>query len=83
MAALKRDLAEVRARGYAIAVEEAEPGVTALAVAVRDQATGRALGTTSVAGPLVRFAPARHAELGGYLASTAQELAQAWPRQSA
>jgi DNA-binding IclR family transcriptional regulator len=41
-AALLADLARVRARGYALAEEEAELGVTAVAVAVRNGGTGHA-----------------------------------------
>lgn len=78
-AALKRDLAEVRARGYASADEEAEPGVAALAVAVRCPATRRTLGTTSIAGPIVRLPAPRHAEIVEHLVVAAAELAHVWP----
>lgn len=77
--ALLKDLAAVRRRGYALADEEAESGVAAVAVAIRDPATGQTLGTTSVAGPVSRFTPARRGQFARSLAAAAQELAQVWP----
>ncbi len=79
LAAFKRDLAEVRKRGYALADEEAEPGVAALAVAVRCPTTGRTLGTTSIAGPVVRLSAARHGEILAHLRDAAAEFARVWP----
>lgn len=82
MPALMRDLATVRARGYAIANEEAEPGVAAVAVAVRDPATGRTRGTVSIAGPIVRLPTQRHGDIVNALQAAALELARAWPSSS-
>lgn len=81
--ALLKDLALVRRQGFAIADQEAEPGVAALAVAILDPATMRALGTTSVAGPVVRLSPERQDEIVRILAIAAQELAQVWPLRHA
>ncbi len=81
--ALKRDLTIVRARGYALADEEAEAGVAALAIAILDPATGKALGTTSIAGPIVRLSSNRHAELVRELRLAAAELARIWPVKTA
>ena len=77
--ALMKDLAAVRRRGYALADEEAESGVAAVAVPIRDPATGEALGTTSVAGPVMRFTATRRAQFARILAAAALELAQVWP----
>lgn len=77
--ALRRELGAVRDRGWAVADEEAEPGVAAVAVAIRDPATGRALGTTSVAGPVVRLPEGRRAGLAAILTEAAAELARIWP----
>jgi len=77
--ALRAELTTVRARGYAIADEEAEPGVAAIAVAIRDPESGIALGTTSVAGPIVRLPPERRPALAASLAGAAHELARIWP----
>jgi DNA-binding IclR family transcriptional regulator len=78
--ALLADLALIRARGYATAIEEAEPGVAAIAVAVRSRATGRVVGTTSIAGPMQRVAPARFDEFHELLRRAADKLGTIWPR---
>ncbi len=75
-AALLADLARIRRRGHAIAAEEAERGVVAIAVAIG----APVLGTISVAGPLLRLPRARHAALAATLKQAALELAAAWPR---
>lgn len=77
-AALRADLARVRKRGYGLAEQEAELGVTALAVAVRG-ADGIVRGTVSVAGPSLRLPAARYPELAATVAETAAELARVWP----
>ena len=79
--ALLRDLALARKRGWALADEEAEPGVAAIAVAVGGGSRGgRVLGTLSVAGPVVRIPTARRRELAAALARAASDLAACWPR---
>lgn len=83
VAALRRDLAAIRARGYATSDQEAEAGVAAVAVAIVDRVTGAALGTTSVAGPLVRLPAKRHAALARELKIAAAELARIWPARGA
>ena len=77
------ELARVRAAGYAVADEEAEPGVTAIAVAIRRTETALALGTVSVAGPSVRLQPSRRPEIAAALADTARALAATRPFQAA
>lgn len=76
--ALAAALAEIRARGYALAEEEAEPGVTAVAVAILG-ADRAPVGTVSVAGPSLRLPPARYPALAAVLAETAAALAAEWP----
>jgi DNA-binding IclR family transcriptional regulator len=78
--ALLADLALVRERGYAVANEEAEPGVAALAVAITDTRLG-VVGTTSIAGPVVRITEARYPDIVATLSEAASELAKAWPRR--
>lgn len=73
--ALLADLARVRARGYAVAEQEAELGVTAVAVALPD----RRMGTVSVAGPSARLAKERFDALAAALTSAAAGLAMVWP----
>lgn len=78
---LLRELALTRERGYGLAVEEAEPGVKAIAVVVRAQDDARVLGTMSIAGPLVRMGPERDPVLYALLRQAAGTLGLAWPRE--
>jgi DNA-binding IclR family transcriptional regulator len=80
-AGLLSDLARVRMRGYGLAEQEAELGVTAVAVAIRG-ADGAALGTVSVAGPSLRLPSTRVPELAGALRETASVLASIWPTRA-
>ncbi len=73
-AALLAQLAGVRAQGHALADEEAEPGVVAVAVAIR-QAGGPATGTISIAGPKVRLPASRVPELAAALDEASRSLA--------
>jgi DNA-binding IclR family transcriptional regulator len=77
---LRQRLAEARARGYAIAVEEAEPGIVALATTFRSDARPDApvAGTVSVAGPMSRIGPDRYDELGARLIEAAGQVESAW-----
>jgi len=53
-AALERDLETIRARGYATAVDELEPGLWAVAAPVRD-AGGAVVASLSISGPTLRL----------------------------
>lgn len=77
--ALLREIKRTAQRGYGIASNEAEPGVTAIATAIRSQHDGMALGTVSVAGPSVRMTEARIQELAPLVRECARELANLWP----
>jgi len=77
--ALRANLQVVRKRGYAIADQEAEAGVAAIAVAIQEPHSRLTLGTTSIAGPVVRITPDRHAEIVRALRATAADLVLAWP----
>ena len=77
--AFRADLDETRKRGFAIANEEAERGVAALAVVVCEPRGGDVLGTMSVAGPVVRITPERQDTIVRALHSTAADLALGWP----
>lgn len=79
--ALRRDLARTRARGYAVALEEAEPGIVALAATFRTDARPDApvAGTLSVAGPVSRITPERYARIGDALAAGAAAMEAVWP----
>ena len=77
-AALAAELEATRARGFAYADEEAEPGVAAVAVVVCDH-TG-ILGTMSVAAPITRMNLARaETDIAPLLRRAAQQVAMAWP----
>ena len=55
LAALERDLSEVRRRGYAVTVDELEIGLTAVAVPVRGR-DGEVVAALGVSGPTARLA---------------------------
>lgn len=78
--ALLAELAEVRACGHAVADNEAEAGVIAVAVAIR--VAERTLGTLSLAGPELRFPPARIGDLARLLTQAAADLAVIWPQDA-
>lgn len=78
--ALLADLDTIRARGYGTAIEEAESGVTAVAVAIRSHSTARVVGTTSIAGPMQRVTSARFEEFHRLLRRAADQLGAIWPR---
>ena len=75
-AALAADLAEARRRGFAVADEELEPGLVAIAAPVVG-AGGRVVAAISVSGPTVRITPDRTAELGTMLVAEAARLSTA------
>jgi DNA-binding IclR family transcriptional regulator len=77
--ALLAELKSVRRRGYAVADEEAEPGIKAIAVAILNPGSKAAIGTVSVAGPKTRMTADRHAAVVAALRRTAVELSLAWP----
>ncbi|MGG5260090.1 IclR family transcriptional regulator [Phycicoccus avicenniae] len=72
-AALDAELAEVRARGWAVATDELDVGLTALAAPVRD-AHGDVVASVSVSGPTFRFGEARLAQLAPLVAAATAEI---------
>ncbi len=85
---LRRHLDETRRRGYALAIEEGEPGTVAIAAAFRAHPGARApaAGTVSVAGPQVRLSRERIGKIVPLLLRAADEVTRLWPiraRQSA
>lgn len=77
MAAVRK----ARAQGFGTALEEAETGTAAVAVAFRSGlgADAPVAGTISVAGPLTRITPERYETYAEALKVAAQELAELWP----
>jgi IclR family acetate operon transcriptional repressor len=70
-------LDETRERDWALAYEEAEPGVAAVAAAIRQG--DKVVGTVSVAGPLHRFSESMIAQVAERVRATAGELSELWP----
>jgi IclR family transcriptional regulator, acetate operon repressor len=66
-------LDEVRAKGYAVAVEELEPGLWAVAAPVRDP-SGAVVASLSVSGPTVRLRPGLLTRLGRLLVTEGRSL---------
>jgi DNA-binding IclR family transcriptional regulator len=67
------DLEGIRARGYATAVDELEPGLWAVAAPVRD-ASAAVIAALSVSGPGVRLRPGLLDRLGRQLQREAEDL---------
>jgi IclR family transcriptional regulator, acetate operon repressor len=80
--ALAADLALVLRRGYAVADEELEPGLVAIAAPVRD-ATGTVVASISVSGPSVRLTPDRTVTIAAMVAGEAHALSTALGFQGA
>jgi IclR family transcriptional regulator, acetate operon repressor len=72
------ELRRTRERHWAIALEEAEPGIVAIAAPIIPGGQP-AIGAVSVAGPVQRIPLARHAELATLVQAAAAELADRWP----
>lgn len=80
---LKKRLDTARRDGYAIAVDEDEHGMSAVAVAIpHPQAPALVLGTVSVAGPTMRMGQERMEAFVPDLRATANALSKAWPQQA-
>jgi DNA-binding IclR family transcriptional regulator len=70
---LLADLARARQQGYAVANEELEIGLIAIAAPVRDE-RGEVVAAVSVSGPAYRITPERVPELGRRVALAAGEI---------
>ncbi|MBN3763485.1 IclR family transcriptional regulator [Burkholderia sp. Ac-20365] len=77
--ALLQELEATKRRGYGLAVNEGEPGVSAIAAAIRPAGGGEALGVVSVAGPSARMTETRVDEMAPLVMQAAAELASFWP----
>jgi DNA-binding IclR family transcriptional regulator len=76
---LRAELALTRERGWGTSIEEGEPGTCAVACAIMDPQSRRAIGTVSVAGPAARLPPDRIAAIAPDVQATAAEIADLWP----
>lgn len=72
------DLRATRERGYGLAREEAEPGVSAIAVLVQ-QEEGAVKGALAIVAPAVRMDGPRQAQLAAIALGAARELTMLWP----
>jgi IclR family transcriptional regulator, acetate operon repressor len=79
-AALKKELQQVKATGFAYSREEFTLGITAIATAVRSGAT--LYGAINLAVPTARFTPSRDAEFREALRRTAQIIAKEIGRET-
>ncbi|MBO1908967.1 IclR family transcriptional regulator [Microvirga sp. 3-52] len=70
------ELEDTRRRGYGLAQEEAEQGVAAVAMVIRDEQS--ILGTMSVAAPINRLGPERIVAIVPDLRRAAEAMALAW-----
>lgn len=71
--ALEQTLEQVRQQGYAIAHEELEEGLSAIAAPIRDR-TGRVVATVSISGPTYRIEPVRIEHFAEPLKQTASDI---------
>lgn len=74
--ALRRDLAETRARGYSIDRSEHQPNLQCVGAPIRD-AGGSVFASISVSGPRERITDARVPVLGPLVAETAETISRA------
>ena len=74
-AKLRRELAEVREQGYAVAVDELEVGLTAIAAPNRN-AHGDVIASLSVSGPTFRLGEPRVKELVPVVQDAAEEVSR-------
>ena len=74
-ARLHRELADVRARGFAVAVDELEVGLAALAAPIRN-AHGDVVASLSLSGPTFRLTEPRIEEILPQLRAAADEVSQ-------
>jgi IclR family acetate operon transcriptional repressor len=73
-ARFRQELGRVRRRGYALAIEELEPGLAAVAAPVRD-ASGDVIAALALSGPTLRMPPPRLETLANLLMQQADALA--------
>ena len=79
MEGLLREVKATVRRGYGIAFNEAEFGVTAVAAVIRSGNGGPAVGTVSIAGPSARVTENRVHEIAPRVLEAAEELFALWP----
>ncbi len=76
---LIEELAKTRSQGYAVACDEGEPGMSALAAAIRISENAGCVGTVSIAGPTIRLTPDIQEHLAPSVIEAASSLSSLWP----
>jgi DNA-binding IclR family transcriptional regulator len=71
--ALRRELAEIRQQGYAVAGETLEMGLVVVGAAVRNH-DGKVIAAISLGGPSVRITPDRVPEIGALVVAAAARI---------
>jgi len=75
IAALHVELDQVRERGYAVAIDELEVGLTAVAAPVR-RADGTVVASLSASGPTFRLPPERLPEIADHVTTAARAVSR-------
>jgi IclR family transcriptional regulator, acetate operon repressor len=76
---LLKEIESTQSRGYGTAINEAEPGVSAIAAPIILSKDSPAVGTVSIAGPSIRMTPERIIELGPIIKTYAMKIGEIWP----
>lgn len=83
LAALKRQLAQIRAQGYSISDQENEEGIKAVSVPIRTTPEGNPVGFVSITAPVSRNADRDFERFRRLLLAAAESLGDTWPPQEA
>lgn len=83
LAALKRQLAEIRAQGYSISDQENEEGIKAISVPIRIDSTGDPVGFVSITAPVSRNTDRDFDRFRRLLLAAAASLGDTWPPREA
>jgi IclR family transcriptional regulator, acetate operon repressor len=78
VAALQKELALTRKRGFGLAMEEAEPGVASVSVVIRSDAE-TVVGCVAVVAPAFRLQEERIPKIAALARAAADELGMVWP----
>jgi DNA-binding IclR family transcriptional regulator len=83
LAALKRQLAEIRAQGYSVSDQENEEGIKAVSVPIRLDPDSGPVGYVSITAPVSRNSDRDFDRFRRLLLTAAASLADTWPPQEA
>jgi IclR family transcriptional regulator, acetate operon repressor len=83
LAELKRQLAEIRAKGYSVSDQENEEGIKAISVPIRTDPAGTPVGFVSITAPVSRNTAHDFDRFRRLLLAAAASLGDTWPPQEA